>query len=144
VLFYDLKIATFPTAFLLPMRDLSISGSAESPSLLTKNNGAVICLEGRSTSPLAAGVFRQISLWLDEACAKNAKVSLCFEFKLDYYNTLTSRLLLDLFLKFEKMKEAGHQVRIDWHYDAYDSDLKEAGDAYATMVHVPFSFIPRP
>ena len=100
-------------------------------------------IEGRSTSPVAAGTFRQISLWVDELIAKESKLLLRFEIKLEHYNTLTSRLLLDLFLKLEKMKDNGHTIQIDWHYDVYDNDLKEAGSAYSSMVRVPFVLVAR-
>lgn len=126
------------------MLELFISGSSESPSVKVQGGGSVLSMEGRSTSPTAVTeTFRQITLWIDEFIEMKTKHSLKFEFKLEYYSTLTSRLLLDLFLKFEKIKENGHDIQIDWYYDVFDNDLKEAGEAYATMVHVPFVFVPQ-
>ena len=122
------------------MRDLSITATDDSPAVFLKENGTVLCVQGRSTSAVAASSFRQISLWMDEFLNKSQQPDLCFEFRLEYYNTLTSRLLLDVFLKMEKMKEKGRSVSVDWFFEKYDVDLKEAGEAYSSMVKIPFRF----
>ncbi|MBR2886883.1 MAG: SiaC family regulatory phosphoprotein, partial [Bacteroidales bacterium] len=61
-----------------------------------------------------------------------------FNFKLEYFNTASSKLLLDVLLKLEDMYDAGHDVLVKWHYPDDDEDMEEAGEEYADIVEVPF------
>lgn len=124
-----------------PMRMIEIKATEESPAICVKDEGKVLCICGRSTSTLAADSFRQVALWLDEFGKQEGLPPLTFEFQLEYYNTLTSRLLLDMLFKLEKLFEKGHLIRVHWHYDRFDADLREAGEAYSAMVSLPFEFI---
>jgi hypothetical protein len=57
--------------------------------------------------------------------------------QLEYFNTSSSKSLLDLFKRFEKLST----VEIHWHYDSDDEDMLEAGEDYDHIVEVPFRFI---
>jgi hypothetical protein len=124
------------------MRNLVIEATEESPAIGLKSEGTILCISGRSTSAMVAASFRQVSLWLDEFGCQEGFHPLRFEFRLEYYNTLTSRLLLDLLFKMEKLFEKGHQISVEWFYEKFDTDLREAGEAYSAMVTIPFNFIP--
>lgn len=125
------------------MRELIIEATEESPAINLKGDGTILCIMGRSTSAMVASSFRQVSLWLDEFGRQEGMAPLRFEFRLEYYNTLTSRLLLDLLFKMEKLYEKGHDIVVDWYYEKFDTDLREAGEAYSAMVTIPFNFIPQ-
>jgi len=75
--------------------------------------------------------------WLNEY-SENNKDEIEFEFKLTYFNTASSKLLLDILLKLEEMYEDGHEVLVRWHYPEDDEDMEEAGEEYADIVEVPF------
>ena len=60
---------------------------------------------------------------------------------MDYFNTASSKMLLEIFEKFKDMQEAGHKVSIDWYYQEDDEDMQDAGEDYADIVEVPFNFI---
>jgi hypothetical protein len=64
-----------------------------------------------------------------------------FTFKLVYLNTASSKLLLDVLMKLEQLKEAGHDVLVRWYYPEDDEDMQEAGEEYADIVDVPFEQI---
>ena len=61
-----------------------------------------------------------------------------FNFKLVYFNTASSKLLLDILMKLEEIHEAGNDVLIRWHFPEDDEDMEEAGEEYADIVDVPF------
>ena len=54
------------------------------------------------------------------------------------FNTASSKLLLDILMILEEMKDNGHDVLIKWHYPEEDEDMEEAGEEYADIVEVPF------
>jgi len=59
-------------------------------------------------------------------------------FKLEYFNTASSKMILDIFLKFEEIHKDGHDVMISWYYQEDDEDMEEACDEYADIVEIPF------
>jgi hypothetical protein len=75
--------------------------------------------------------------WLNEY-AENPNKKTVFNFKLTYFNTASSKLLLDILMKLEEMHEKGQEVLIRWHYPEDDEDMAEAGEEYADIVDVPF------
>ncbi|MBC7862282.1 MAG: DUF1987 domain-containing protein [Bacteroidia bacterium] len=123
------------------MKTLEIKATEESPAITLTGDGKVLVISGRSTSTLAADSFRQLYLWLDEFGNQGSLDPLSLEFRLEYYNTLTSRLLLDMLFKLEKLYDKGHLIDVFWHYDKFDTDLRETGEAYAAMVSLPFNFV---
>jgi len=55
-----------------------------------------------------------------------------------YFNTASSKMILDIMMKFEEMYQDGKDVLIRWFYPEDDEDMQEAGEEYADMVDVPF------
>jgi hypothetical protein len=58
-----------------------------------------------------------------------------------YFNTASSKIILDILMKLEEIQEAGNEILIEWHYEEDDEDMQEAGEEYSEIVEVPFSFI---
>ena len=62
-------------------------------------------------------------------------------FNLDYFNTATSKVILDILVMFEEMIEEGNDVKVKWYYDEEDEDMQAAGEEYSDMVDVPIEMI---
>lgn len=54
---------------------------------------------------------------------QEAKKPLVLNFSLTYFNTNSSRLILDLFDIVKNNKEQGKQVIVNWFYDPADHDM---------------------
>jgi len=61
--------------------------------------------------------------------------------RLEYFNTGSSKWLLEVFKKFEAVHNGGSPVVINWEYVAEDEDMLEAGKDYQDIVNVPFQVI---
>ena len=84
--------------------------------------------------------YQPILDWIDEyAKAPNAKTEVMF--KLEYFNTASSKVLLDVLLKYEEINDSGNEVVIKWHYHEDEEDMKEAGEEYEDIVTVPFEYV---
>ena len=96
---------------------------------------------GRSLPEDVAAFYAPVLSWLGEyAGSPNAKT--VFSFKLVYFNTASSKLLLDILMKLEEISEAGHEVLVKWYYPDDDEDMEEAGKEYAEIVGIPFEQVP--
>ena len=63
--------------------------------------------------------------------------------KFDYFNTATSRLLMEMFEIFEKSFNKGNNINVQWHYNREDIDMKDSGKLYQELCDLPFEFILR-
>lgn len=63
--------------------------------------------------------------------------------KFDYFNTATSRLLMEMFDKFEKLYNKGNRVKVYWHYKKLDIDMLDSGKLYQELCDLPFEYILR-
>jgi len=61
--------------------------------------------------------------------------------RLEYFNTGSSKWLLEVFKKFEAIHKSGSPVVINWEYVGEDEDMLEAGKDYQDIVNVPFEVI---
>ena len=61
---------------------------------------------------------------------------------MEYFNTSSSKCILDVFKKLESINKGGQsQVVINWHYEEDDEDMLEAGEDYQAIINVPFKMV---
>jgi hypothetical protein len=123
------------------METIKIQGTEDTPKVILDKEKETMEISGRSLPEDVASFYDPILSWLDEyATSPNKKT--VFNFKLVYFNTASSKLLLDILMKLEEIHEAGNDVLIRWHYPEDDEDMEEAGEEYADIVDVPFEQVP--
>jgi hypothetical protein len=61
--------------------------------------------------------------------------------KLEYFNTASSKCLLDVFKASEGIREIGKEIVVYWHFEEDDDDMEEAGEDYQAIVNLPFKLI---
>lgn len=121
------------------MQVIKIQGSDDTPKVtLDANPGnPVFEISGRSLPEDVVAFYEPILEWLDEYAGDPLEKTV-FDFKLEYFNTASSKLLLDVLLKLEDMYDDGNDVLVRWHFPDDDEDMEEAGEEYADIVEVPF------
>lgn len=119
------------------MNTIKIMGTDDTPTVILDSENEVFEISGRSLPEDVTAFYEPIIRWLDEySSSPNAKT--IFTFKLVYFNTASSKLLLDILMKLEQMHEDGKDMLIRWYYPEDDEDMQEAGEEYADIVDVPF------
>ena len=121
------------------MQVIKIQGSDDTPKVILDINSEkpIFEISGRSLPEDVVAFYEPILEWLDEY-AQNPLEKTVFDFKLEYFNTASSKLLLDVLLKLEDMYDDGNDVLVKWHFPDDDEDMEEAGEEYADIVEVPF------
>lgn len=123
------------------MTTLKIEGTDDSPDVTLDKENSIFQISGQSLPENVVRFYEPILAWIDEyASAPNDETK--FEFKLDYFNTASAKLILDILLKFEKIHKEGNSVLIAWHYLEEDEDMRDSGEAYGNMIETPFEQIP--
>jgi hypothetical protein len=119
------------------MSNLVIENSIKTPSI-TLDAGGMLEIKGKSIPENSFEFYKPVYDWLDNyAHAPSPKTEL--KISLEYFNTSSSKCLLDIFRKLETLNLSGKSsVKVSWFYDADDEDMMEAGEDYQALVKVPF------
>ena len=122
------------------MESISIEGTTKTPSVILNPESGVIEIKGRSIPENSIEFYRPIIEWLDEY-AKNPNKDTTVNVQLEYFNTSSSKCILDIFKKLESLKKARNEVVINWYYEEDDEDMLESGEDYESIIRVPFKMI---
>jgi len=122
------------------METIKILGTDDTPSVILDKKSNVFEFSGRSM-PEDSGLFYEPILeWMDDYSINPNKETI-ISFKLIYFNTASSKLILDILTKLEEIHESGSPVLIKWYYPEDDEDMQEAGEEYSDILDLPFEHI---
>lgn len=121
------------------MQNLTIQPGVKTPLLHFQFENGILEIKGKSIPENSVEFYRPVFEWLDQyALQPKAKTEIIVQ--LEYFNTSSSKCLLDIFRKLEPMhKNAQSIVSVKWYYEEDDEDMMEAGDDYQTIVKLPFT-----
>ncbi len=118
--------------------ELKISGTDDTPEVLFNPESNEFVISGRSLPEDVTSFYKPVFDWLENA-SSSLKPQTVFRFKLEYFNTASSKIILDILMKLEELAASG--IVVEWHYNKADDDMLEAGEEYKDLVEIPFSFI---
>jgi len=119
------------------MEALRIQQTDDSPEVILDQEGNCFEISGKSLPEDVFQFYQPVLDWLNEY-RKKPKPFTRLDIKLSYFNTASSKLILDILMILEEMKEEGKGVLVKWFSLASDEDMQEAGREYQDMVDVPF------
>jgi hypothetical protein len=122
------------------MEILHIPATPTTPLISFNSETGVFEISGKSTHENPVVFYEPVIQWLhDYSKMANNHTSLLIN--LMYFNTSSSKCLLDVFRKMKQIKQIGGNVVIKWQYEPGDEDMQEAGADYAAILELPFEFI---
>jgi len=122
------------------MEPIIIEGTPKTPTVHFDAGQGVFKLEGRSIPENSVEFYKPLVDWLDQYKEKPLPKT-TVEVKLEYFNTSSSKCILDVFKKLEMIHKAKNDVEIKWYYEEDDEDMLEAGEDYESIIRVPFEMI---
>lgn len=122
------------------MKLLILEGTNITPDISFDAETGKLYLKGRSIPENALEFYQPIFEWLDNYLeAPKSKTVVHVQF--DYFNTSSSKCILDVLKRIDKVDEAGHDVLVKWYYDENDEDMMEAGEDYSALLNSPFELL---
>lgn len=123
------------------MDQLNFAGTEDTPTVMIDITQQLFQISGRSLPEDVTAFYKPVIEWLDlfsESPSKNFTL----EVKLEYFNTASSKIILDILMKLEEIHLAGSSaIQVNWHYDKRDDDMLEAGEEYQDLVEIPFELL---
>ena len=122
------------------METLLIEQTDDSPRIVLDPVDKLFEISGKSLPEDVLEFYQPVLDWLN-AYRKEPDSKTTFSVRLIYFNTASSKMIMDIFLIFEEMVEEGHEVLIKWHSHLKDEDMQEAGKEFEEMIAVPFEHL---
>jgi hypothetical protein len=119
------------------MESIKIEGTPKTPGVTFDGSTGVLEIKGRSIPENSIEFYKPLMDWI-EHYAREAKPKTIINIQLEYFNTSSSKCLLDLFKKLEAIN---NEIVINWYYEEDDEDMLEAGEDYDAIINIPFRMI---
>lgn len=119
------------------MESIKIEGTPKTPGVTFELSTGVLEIKGRSIPENSIEFYKPLMDWIEQY-AREAKPKTIINIQLEYFNTSSSKCLLDLFKKLEAIN---NEIVINWYYEEDDEDMLEAGEDYDAIINIPFRMI---
>jgi len=119
---------------------MNIEGTPKTPTITLNPESGIIEIKGRSIPENSIEFYKPIVDWLEDY-AKAPKEKTVVNIQLEYFNTSSSKCILDVFKKLENLKKGKNDIVVNWYYEEDDEDMLEAGEDYESIIKVPFKMI---
>ena len=122
------------------MDKLFIKSTYTTPQVVFDAEKGLFEIEGRIIPEDAESFFDEIFKWLDVCTFDNQRL-LLVSFRIFYYNTGSSRCIVDVMKRFDALFQKGNNIKIEWKYEEGDEDAKRDGENFKTLLKVPFEVV---
>ncbi|HAF27846.1 MAG TPA: nuclear pore complex subunit [Bacteroidales bacterium] len=121
------------------MTELLIEGTSSTPNIYFDKNSGKFEIKGKSFPEESRIFFAPVFEWLNEY-SKNPNEETLFEFKMEYFNSSSSLIILEILNVLDSINKAGKKVSVSWSHLQIDDDMLEAGEEYSELVSLPFEY----
>ena len=119
------------------MEDLFYEATHSTPGIALNSSTGTIELYGRSIPENAMNVYKPVLSWLDEYSVQPKKTT-TLNFKIEFFNTSSSKFILQILKKLEELHRQNFEVKVNWFYN--DEDILDLAQDYKELVKIPFAF----
>jgi hypothetical protein len=119
------------------MNDIRIDGTPKTPTVRFNSEEGRLEIKGRSIPENSVEFYRPLIAWVEEY-ARHPQENTLVIIQLEYFNTASSKCLLDVFKRLELVQKP---VQVSWYYEEDDEDMLEAGEDYDAIIKLPFKMI---
>ena len=125
------------------MNKFVMEPSSKTPLIDFDLSNGTLKIKGRSIPENSIEFYKPLMEALKTYTAE-VKPTTTATIQLEYFNTASSKAVLEVFKHLENIKEKGSNVTLNWNYEEGDLDMKEAGEDYQVMttLHVTMVEVP--
>jgi len=113
----------------------------QNPEIILSQQKNTFQISGKSAPEDASEFYKPVLDWFI-TYFKNPNPTTVVEFKFFYYNTSSSKMILQILNLLAHEFEKGVAITVKWLYPDDDEDLLEAGQEYSEIADVPFELLP--
>ncbi len=111
------------------MNNLLLEESSKTPSVFFDyNNGKLTIMGYRSMPESSTEFYAQLIEWVTKYVLKPKTLSTEVTIKLEYFNTATGKIFVEILKRLDKLPMQGHPVFLKWYYESDDEDMAQSAD----------------
>ena len=122
------------------MEVFKIEGTQDIPEVILDQEAGRLEFSGKSLPEDVEEVYNPIIEWIDNYI-DSPQQSTHVIFRFEYFNTASSKKILDLLEKIKYLNDNNYELHIDWYYFDNDEDMLEAGESFSEFIDVSFNFV---
>jgi hypothetical protein len=123
------------------MEPLMILEYESTPTVMLDKGKGKFEITGNSLPEDVATFYNPVFNWIREYVKQPNPITE-FSIKLVYFNSSSTKAILDILTILEEIIAKGFQVFIHWHYIDIDEDMLSTGKEFESMLKIPFIFLP--
>ena len=115
--------------------------TTSTPYILVDEAKGYMKMEGKSFPEKAAEFFNEVNTWLDGHLEIDFD-NLVFDFAMEYYNSSTLKIIMDMMLKMDRYSVGDNKITINWiAADDDDIAIESGEDIKEDMNNLEFNII---
>jgi len=118
----------------------NLESTKRTPKILFNPSQESFLISGRSIPENSIDFFKPAIDWLSEYLQEPLDETV-LEVKLEYFNTSSSKCLVDIFRKIEMLHKNGKKAVIKWYFVEEDEDMQESGEDFKKIIKAPVELI---
>lgn len=121
--------------------NLNLEATTTTPSVVFDPKSNTLEFSGQSYPEDSLPFYQDIQDRLGAHLEKNA-AAFTLAFKLNYFNTSSSKCLLSLLESVERFHTLRDNIKVRWFYETDDEDMHSSGIDFSLDIMLPFEFVP--
>jgi hypothetical protein len=122
------------------MDSLYLNKTSRTPQISLDPKQQIFEIEGRSIPENSVDFYKPVMQWMD-FYRQHPNDKTRFVIRLEYFNTSSSKCLIDILRKLEKIYLDGHDVELEWYFEEKDDDMRESGEDFKEILKIPIRMI---
>lgn len=118
------------------MENFYLAETPKTPEIKCDFQSGDFQISGRSIPENSIEFYKPFFEWLDDYVL-SPQGSTAMNVKLEYFNTSSSKCLVEVFRKLETIHDNGGQVVINWYFEEDDEDMEESGEDFKEIISIP-------
>ncbi len=123
------------------MELLNKKATKKTPMVLFDHEKGFFHIKGRSIPENTYEFYSDLMNWLDDYSAE-PEIDNIFRFELEYFNTSSSKFLLEIFKKLKSLTTSKKRcsLLVQWYYEDGDEEMMETGKDFMELLELNFEF----
>jgi SiaC family regulatory phosphoprotein len=123
------------------MEPIFYKSSFKTPKVVLNKDTGEFLISGRSLPENPKAYYTPILDWMNDYFSSPNELTK-FIFEIEYFNTASSKMVLEIMYILTRADKAGHKVEIHWRYEEEDDEMQEAGSDYSQIIKMPIIIEP--
>lgn len=122
------------------MEPLIIEATPKTPRVVFDPNEQHYEISGRSLPENVVKTYDPVIKWIERNLA-NAKDDIVVDFRMDYLNSASAKMISLILTKLEELYASGIKIHVNWFYNTDDDDIQSEGEIYQMLKKVPIKLV---